>query len=99
MIKVVDQSQTNTYLIEYYHLDEREDGWHMIALARYNLEETGLVDLGTYKYYRQAIEVFAQLDYNANDLMYYRTQEKIFYMPENILDEKELNILYPISPF
>ena len=99
MIKVTNQSQTDTYLIEYYYLKQLEDGWHMIAMARYNLDEMGLVDLGTYKYYRQAIEVFATLDYNANDLMYYRTQEKIYVMPENILDERELNILYPISPF
>ena len=99
MLKVTNQEQTDTYLIEFFYLKEQEDGWHMIGSARINLSEQELVDLGTYKYYRQAIEVFAIMDYNANDLMYYRTQNKCYTMPENILDERELNILYPVSPF
>ena len=99
MLKVINQQQSNTYLIEWFHLKELEDGWHMIASARLNLSDTELVDLGTYKYYRQAIEVFAQMDYESNDLIYYRTHSKVYQMPENILDERELNILYPVNPF
>lgn len=101
MLTVTTQDQTTTYQIEYFHLehDEEHNVYQMIGLARLNVSETQLVLLGIYNFYRQAIEVFGQMDYCDNDLMYYRTHKKIFVMPENITDERELNIIYPISPF
>lgn len=101
MLTVITQDQTAQYEIEYFYLkhDEEYNVYKMIGRARFNLTDTDLVLLGIYNFYRQAIEVFATMDYNANDLMYYRTQKKIYQMPPNITDERELNILYPISPF
>ena len=101
MLKVVNQSQTQTYLIEAFWLEQDKEThfYHMKAIARLNVSDKEWVDLGTYNYYRQAIEVFAQMDYNDNDLMYYRTNAKVFVMPGNITDERELDILFPVHPF
>lgn len=96
MFTVTNQAQTETYDICYFHLQYDEDNkvYHMIGLARLNLTETELVDLGVYNFYKQAIDVFARMDYQCNDLIYYKRNNKIFVMPENITDEREIKFIY-----
>lgn len=95
MLLVTTQNQKEQYLIEYFHLNLLENKtFEMVGLARLNLTETKLVHLGYYKFYRQAIDVFAQMDYKDNDLMYFKEQKKIFVMPENILDPQVCIAVY-----
>lgn len=94
MILVVNQTQTEKYLIEYFHLfhDMNYNVYFMIGLARLNLTETKLVHLAIYSSYKQAIKVFADMNYMDNDLMYFKERKKIFYMPANIVDGQEMPI-------
>lgn len=96
MIYIVTQDQTEGYDIYYYHIkeDETYHFYSIVGLARLNLTKTKLVTLGLYSTYKQATEVFADIDYNDNDLMYYKTNKKIFYMPVNIVNGQEC----PIKP-
>lgn len=95
MLLVTTQDQSQNYLIEYFHLDTLENGtYEMVGLARLNLTETQLVHLGYYKFYKQAIDVFARMDYKDNDLMYFKEQKKYFVMPANILSERECIAIY-----
>jgi len=93
MITVIAQNRVNKYRIRYFHLEKGSEDhwWHMIGFddTTYNL-----VDLGVYKFYKQAIDVFANMDYQDNDIMYYKTNNKIFQMPENIIDERECIFIY-----
>lgn len=89
MLVVTTQDGLNTYRLQYFHLNKLENGtYEMVGLARLNLTDTELVHLGYYKFYRQAIDVFGQMDYKDNDLMYFKQFEPRFYMPENILSER-----------
>ena len=91
MVQVISQGGESAWLIEWFKLRESEaiEGWwEMIGMARISLEETQIVSLGSYKYWKQAIDVFARLDYEANDLMYYRQRQKLFQMPDAIVDEQ-----------
>ncbi len=93
MINVIAQDKISKYRIRYFHLqkDEETGFYHMIGS---DAETHELVDLAVYNFYRQAIEVFAHLDYNDNDIMYYKTNKKIFQMPENITDPQECIRIY-----
>lgn len=87
MLLVTTQDQTKTYLIEYFHLNKLEDEtYEMIGMARLNVSDTELVHLGYYKFYKQAISVFGEMDYKDNDLMYFKKTKHVYIMPENILD-------------
>lgn len=100
MLLVVTQDESEKYLMEYFYLREDEEHhWHMKGLARLDVEHTEAVDLGVYNFYRQAIDVFAQMDYYANDLLRFKSGNKIFYMPANIIDERELEAQYPIRRY
>ena len=95
MLLVTNQNQNQTYLIEYFHLNKLEDNtYEMVGLARSDLTDIKLIHLAYYKFYRQAIEVFAQMDYKDNDLMYFKEGNKIFIMPANILTENECVAIY-----
>ena len=93
MLFVLDQAQLNVYRVRYYHLefDNEFKVWHMIA---FDDTSERLVDLGVYNFYRQAIDVFAHMDYKENDLMYFKPQNKFFEMPPNITDERECISIY-----
>ena len=93
MLFVTDQLELGVYRICYYHLehDKEHNVWHMIG---YDETSKQLIDLGVYNFYRQAIDVFAQMDYKENDLMYFKKQQKFFIMPPNITDERECIAIY-----
>lgn len=93
MLTVIDQSQTNQYRIRYFYLneDKEHECYHMIG---FDDDTHELVNLGDYKYYKQAIDVFASMDYQDNDLIYYKKNNKLFYMPENITDEQECLLIF-----
>lgn len=91
MIKIITQDGTATYEIEYFHIEYNEETtmYDIIGRARFDLEQTALVVLGSYTFHRQALEVFATIDYNDNDLMYYRINQKELQLPEDITDPQE----------
>lgn len=93
MLNVIDQSGNNIYRIRYFYLkeDKENECYHMIGSDD---ETKELVNLGDYKFYKQAIDVFAKMDYQDNDLMYYKTNKKIYTMPANITDERECIWIY-----
>lgn len=88
MIYVINQDQSAEYNIDYFHIreDKNYNICFIVGLARLNLKETKLVQLGMYSTYKQAIDTFAEIDYQDNDLFYYKTNKKIFYMPENMVN-------------
>lgn len=87
MLKVTTQDNKNVYEIYYFHLNYLQDGtFEMVGLARLNVTQTQYVHLAYYKYYRQAITVFAQMDMKATDLIYFRKNKRCYVMPENILN-------------
>lgn len=95
MIWITTQDRLNEYRIYYYHLNTLKDGtYEMVGLARLNLTETKFVHLGYYKFYKQAIDVFAHIDYIDNDLTYFKENKKTYYMPENILSERVCVAIY-----
>lgn len=93
MLFVREQSEENVYMICYYHLhyDKEHNVWLMIG---YDEKSKQLINLGVYNFYRQAIQVFAEMDYKENDLMYYKKTPKWYCMPPNITDEKECISVY-----
>lgn len=93
MISIIAQDKVSKYLIRYFHLNQDpETGYyHLIGFDDVTHE---LVDLGVFNFYRQAIEVFATVDYNDNDIMYYRTHKKVIQIPDNITDERECIFIY-----
>lgn len=93
MLNVIDQNQTNCYRIRYYYLkeDKEHECYHMLG---FDDKSHDIINLGDYKYYRQAIDVFAQMDHNDNDLIYFQKNKKLFYMPANITDERECIFIY-----
>lgn len=96
MINVIAQNGVDSWLVDWFKLQFNEEtGWiDFIAMARLTVQQTEIVKLGSYKFYKQAIDVFARLDYQTNDLMYYRTQAKLFQMPEAIVDEQVCLAVY-----
>ena len=93
MINVIAQDKVNVYRIRYFHLKKNEltGHYHMIGS---DADSHQLVDLGVYNFYKQAIETFALMDYQDNDIMYYKTDKKVFQMPDNITDERECIRIY-----
>ena len=85
MLTVINQENTNQYRIRYYYLkwDSEISMYRMIGS---DADTHELVTLGIYRFYKQAIDVFARMDYKDNDLMYFKKTKKEFYMPENIID-------------
>lgn len=85
MIFITTQDGTEQYLIEYFHIVEHPhyDYYPIVGLARLNLSQTKLVELGVYAKRKQAVQVFAAIDYNDNDLFYYKSSPKYFEMPES----------------
>ena len=87
MLFVKTQDKKNDYLIYYFCINSLENNtFEIVGLARFNLNETELVHLGYYKYYKQAITIFSEMDYKNNDLMYFKETKKVYIMPENIVD-------------
>lgn len=93
MIVVQNQEQTAKYLIRYYYLNynEKESLYDFLG---FDDETKELVVLAKYNFYRQAIEVFADLDHKVNDLFYYKRKGKFYIMPENITDPQECIAIY-----
>lgn len=91
MIKVISQGGDEAWLVDQFWIKPLGEGlgYAMQAIARPELEQIRFIDIGWYKFYRQALDVFAQLDYEQNDLMCYRKRARCFQMPEPILDERE----------
>ena len=89
MVKVISQNGI-PWLIEWFRLEENDEtGWFdMIAMARLSVEQTQIVKIASYKFWKQAIVVFGKLDWQASDLMHYRSASKVFQMPEPIVDEQ-----------
>ena len=90
MINVITQNAQHQWRIEWFKLNHipSTGWWEMIGMARIDLEHTDIVRLGSYKYYKQAIEVFASMDYIANDIMYYRSHSQLYQLPPAIIDEQ-----------
>ena len=88
MLTVINQENTNQYRIRYYHLQWDSD-INMYKMIGSDADTHELVLLGVYKFYKQAINTFALMDYKDNDLMYFKKTKKIFVMPENITDPQE----------
>lgn len=91
MLNVITQGQTACYRIRFFYLKHVEDHYDLIGS---NDETKELVKLAEYKYYKQAIDVFGLMDYQDNDLFYYKTDNKLFYLPENITDEQMMLQIY-----
>ena len=99
MLFVTDYTGINTYRINNYHLSFMQlpgsaDPTQYYCMVGYTDYDNKLVLLGYYKFYRQAIDVFAQMDYKENDLMYFKKTRKDFIMPECIYDEDECISVY-----
>lgn len=97
MLIVTNQSQTETHRIYYYHIVElKEYGcWMIVGLAKDTLKSNELVKLALYSDYKQAIQVFAEMDYKCNDLIYYKAHEPYYIMPENMINGQEAPIELP----
>lgn len=96
MIKAISQNGTDIWVIDWFKIREAKagEGFEIIGMARIDLEETEIVTLGWYRYWKQAIEVFGSMDYQSNDLMYYRTHSSVFQLPPAIVDEQECLQIY-----
>lgn len=93
MIFVVTQDRKNAYLIRYFHLNKDEETG-VYEMVGFDDKTHNLVSLGIYNFYKQAIDVFAKMDYEDNDIMYYKPNNKLFEMPYNITDERECIQIY-----
>lgn len=96
MIYILNQNKTNVYYIYSYYLKYNEEGecYELRGIARPSLKDIEFVILGVYKFYKQATEVFSKIDYENNDLMYYKKNKKYIELPENIIDERECISIY-----
>ena len=87
MLICTNQAGTAAYRLYYYHLekDAETERWHMVGFDR---DTSNLVDLASYKYYEQAIAVFAEMVIAEGDLVYFKKRAPRYTMPPSIETEE-----------
>ena len=91
MLIVTNQCQTETRRIYYYHLEENK--WYgCYFMVGFDRDTSEVVYLAAYSDYKQAINVFAEMRYLDNDLIYYRQHDPYYIMPENMINGQAIPV-------